>query len=128
MNKRVKLAFSAIFGGAFLIGGMSAFVSALMQQSSKNQLRAELTNEQVYLIGMVAAFHCNVERGFMERDKGRDRLFSLLLESGVDTALLKEPIIQTVGWELSQRLDANCSSSGFDESAEIQRLASAQQR
>ena len=128
MNKRVKLAFSAIFGGAFLIGGMSAFVGALMQQNSSRSPQAALSDAEVHLIGMVAAFHCHVKTGSIERQAGLERLGELMQSGGIDPRLLENNTVQTVGWELSQRLDANCSSSGFDESAEIQRLASAQQR
>ena len=128
MNKRVKLAFSAIFGGAFLIGGMSAFVGALMQQSSTTPSQAELSDAEVHLIGMVAAFHCHAKAGSIDREAGLERLGELIQSSGINPDLIENNTVQTVGWELSQRLDANCSSNGFDEADEIKRLASAQPR
>ena len=128
MNKRVKLAFSAIFGGAFLIGGMSAFVGALMQQNSAPQSQSELSDAEVHLIGMVAAFHCHVKAGSIGQEAGLERLRELIQSSGINPNLIENNTVQTVGWELSQRLDSNCSSNGFDEVNEIRRLASTPRR
>lgn len=128
MQKQLRLIFSLIFGGAFLGVGLFSMVNALLQQNASVQPSTSLSPAEVHLIGMVAAYNCHVSKGTIDRDAGRDKLYQLLVQNGIDTTILNNPTIQTVGWEFAQRLDASCSSKGLDENQEIQRLAAQLQR
>jgi hypothetical protein len=128
MQKKLRLIFSLIFGGAFLSVGLFSMVNALLQQSASRQPSTSLSPAEVHLIRMVAAYNCHVSKGTIDRDAGRDQLYQLLVQNGIDTAILNNPTIQTVGWEFAKRLDDNCSSQGMNEKQEIQQLAAQLQR
>ena len=128
MQKKLRLITTLIFGGSFLSVGLFGMFSALVQQNASVQPGNTLSPAEVHLIGMVAAYNCHVEKGAIDRDAGRDKLYQLLLQNGIDTAILNNPTIQTVGWEFAKRLDDNCSSKGMNEKQEIQQLAAQLQR
>ena len=113
-----RLIFAVVVIGLFSLATVGSLFSVVLKQFTP-----ALTDEEVVVVGYLAAFECQKQNGRISDAQGRGILQDLMQKNGMDVSVLQRPIvIKTAGLYVGS-LDQSCSAGDHDEIKEIRRLA-----
>ena len=113
-----RLIFAVVVIGLFGLATVGSLVSVVLKQFTP-----ALTNEEVVVVGYLAAFQCQKQNGRISDVQGRSILQDLMGKNGMDSSLLQRPIVVKTAGLYVKSLDQSCSAGNRDESKEIRQLS-----
>ena len=113
-----RLVFAVVVIGLFGLATVGSLVSVVFKQFTP-----ALTDEDVVVVGYLAAFQCQKQKGRISDAQGRKILQDLVKGTGMDASVLQRPMVVETADLYAQRLDASCGSGDRDESKEIRQLS-----
>ena len=113
-----RLIFAVVVVGLFGFATVGSLVSVVLKQFTP-----ALTNEEVVVVGYLAAFQCQKQNGRISDVQGRSILQDLMGKNGMDSSLLQRPIVVKTAGLYMKSLDQSCSAGNRDESKEIRQLS-----
>ena len=117
VNKPRRI-FAVVVVGLFGLATVGSLVSVVLKQFTP-----ALTNEEVVVVGYLAAFQCQKQNGRISDVQGRSILQDLMGKNGMDSSLLQRPIVVKTAGLYVKSLDHSCSAGNRDESKEIRQLS-----
>ena len=113
-----RLIFAVVVVGLFGFATVGSLVSVVLKQFTP-----ALTNEEVVVVGYLAAFQCQKQNGRISDVQGRSILQDLMSKNSMDSSLLQRPIVVKTAGLYIKSLDQSCSAGNRDESKEIRQLS-----
>lgn len=113
-----RLIFAVVVIGLFGIATVGSLVSVVLKQFAP-----ALTDEEVVVVGYLAAFQCQKQNGRISDAQGRSILQDLMSENGMNATVLQRPIVVKTADLYVSSLDQSCGVGDRDESMEIRRLS-----
>ena len=113
-----RLIFAVVVVGLFGLATVGSLVSVVLKQFTP-----ALTNEEVVVVGYLAAFQCQKQNGRISDVQGRSILQDLMGKNGMDSSLLQRPIVVKTAGLYVKSLDQSCSAGNRDESKEIRHFS-----
>ena len=107
-----RLIFAVVVIGLFGIATVGSLVSVVFKQFTP-----ALTDEEVVVVGYLAAFQCQKQNGRISDAQ------DLMSENGMDATVLQRPIVVKTADLYVSSLDQSCGAGDRDESMEIRRLS-----
>ena len=104
--------------GLFGIATVGSLVSVVLKQFTP-----ALTDEEVVVVGYLAAFQCQKQNGRISDAQGRSILQDLMSDNGMNATVLQRPIVVKTADLYVSSLDQSCGAGDRDESMEIRRLS-----
>ena len=113
-----RLVFAVVVIGLFGLATVGSLVSVVLKQFTP-----PLTDEDVVVVGYLAAFQCQKQKGRITDAQGRKILQDLVKGSGMDASVLQRPMVVETANLYAQRLDPSCGAGDRDETKEIRQLS-----
>ena len=113
-----RLIFAVVVIGLFGIATVGSLVSVVFEQFTP-----ALTDEEVVVVGYLAAFQCQKQNGRISDAQGRSILQDLMSKNGMDATVLQRPIVVKTADLYVSNLDQSCGAGDRDESMVIRRLS-----
>ena len=113
-----RLVFAVVVIGLFGLATVGSLVSVVLKQFTP-----ALTDEDVVVVGYLAAFQCQKQKGRITDAQGRKILQDLVKGSGMDASVLQRPMVVETADLYAQRLDPSCGAGDRDETKEIRQLS-----
>lgn len=113
-----RLVFAVVVIGLFGLATVGSLVSVVLKQFTP-----PLTDEDVVVVGYLAAFQCQKQKGRITDAQGRKILQDLVKGSGMDASVLQRPMVVETADLYAQRLDPSCGAGDRDETKEIRQLS-----
>ena len=113
-----RLIFAVVVVGLFGFATVGSLVSVVLKQFTP-----ALTDEEVVVVGYLAAFQCQKQNGRISDVQGRSILQDLMGKNGMDSSLLQRPIVVKTAGLYVKSLDQSCSAGNRDESKEIRHFS-----
>ena len=113
-----RLIFAVVVVGLFGLATVGSLVSVVLKQFTP-----ALTDEEVVVVGYLAAFQCQKQNGRISDVQGRSILQDLMSKNGMDSSILQRPIVVKTAGLYVKSLDQSCSAGHLDESKEIRLLS-----
>ena len=118
-----RLIFAVVVIGLFSLATVGSLFSVVLKQFTP-----ALTDEEVVVVGYLAAFECQKQNGRISDAQGRGILQDLMQKNGMDVSVLQRPIvIKTAGLYVGS-LDQSCSAGDRNESRKFGDLQSELER
>ena len=116
INKK-RLFFASVVGSLLvlpvvigLFSGLAAFLSPPLPQ------------DKVFVVGLLAAFQCQVKQGRMTSERGGEILSQVARKNQLDPSVLQSRLLVNLANLYSQKLNPDCSKNVANEAEEIQRI------
>ena len=113
-----RLVFAVVVIGLFGLATVGSLVSVVLKQFTP-----PLTDEDVVVVGYLAAFQCQKQKGRITDAQGRKILQDLVKGNGMDASILQRPMVVETADLYAQRLDPSCGAGDRDETKEIRQLS-----
>ena len=113
-----RLVFAVVVIGLFGLATVGSLVSVVLKQFTP-----PLTDEDVVVVGYLAAFQCQKQKGRITDAQGRKILQDLVKGSGMDASVLQRPMVVETADLYAERLDSSCGAGDRDETKEIRQLS-----
>ena len=113
-----RLVFAVVVIGLFGLATVGSLISVVLKQFTP-----VLTNEEVVVVGYLAAFQCQKQKGRITDAQGRKILQDLVKGNGMDASILQRPMVVKTADLYAQSLDESCGSGDRDEGKEIRQLS-----
>ena len=113
-----RLAFAVVVIGLFGLATVGSLISVVLKQFTP-----ALTDEDVVVVGYLAAFQCQKQQGRITDAQGRKILQNLVKGNGMDASILQRPMVVKTADFYAQSLDESCGSGDRDEVKEIRQLS-----
>ena len=113
-----RLVFAVVVIGLFGLATVGSLVSVVLKQFTP-----ALTDEDVVVVGYLAAFQCQKQKGRLTDAQGRKILQDLVKGNGMDASVLQRPMVVKTADLYAQSLDESCGSGDRDEGKEIRQLS-----
>ena len=114
-NKR--LFFASVVGSLLVLPVVIGLFSGLASFFSP-----PLPRDKVFVVGLLAAFQCQVKQGRMTPKKGSEILSQVARANQLDPSVLQSRLLVNLANLYSKKLNSDCSKSVANESEEIQRI------
>ena len=113
-----RLVFAVVVIGLFGLATVGSLISVVLKQFTP-----ALTDEDVVVVGYLAAFQCQKQQGRITDAQGRKILQNLVKGNGMDASILQRPMVVKTADLYAQSLDESCGSGDRDEGKEIRQLS-----
>lgn len=113
-----RLVFAVVVIGLFGLATVGSLISVVLKQFTP-----ALTDEDVVVVGYLAAFQCQKQQGRITDAQGRKILQDLVKGNGMDASILQRPMVVKTADFYAQSLDESCGSGDRDEVKEIRQLS-----
>ena len=113
-----RLVFAVVVIGLFGLATVGSLISVVLKQFTP-----ALTDEDVVVVGYLAAFQCQKQQGRITDAQGRKILQNLVKGNGMDASILQRPMVVKTADFYAQSLDESCGSGDHDEVKEIRQLS-----
>ena len=113
-----RLVFAVVVIGLFGLATVGSLISVVLKQFTP-----ALTDEDVVVVGYLAAFQCQKQQGRITDAQGRKILQNLVKGNGMDASILQRPMVVKTADFYAQSLDESCGSGDRDEVKEIRQLS-----
>ena len=113
-----RLVFAVVVIGLFGLATVGSLISVVLKQFTP-----ALTDEDVVVVGYLAAFQCQKQKGRITDAQGRKILQDLVKGNGMDASILQRPMVVKTADLYAQSLDESCGSGDRDEGKEIRQLS-----
>ena len=113
-----RLVFAVVVIGLFGLATVGSLISVVLKQFTP-----ALTDEDVVVVGYLAAFQCQKQQGRITDAQGRKILQDLVKGNGIDASILQRPMVVKTADLYAQSLDESCGSGDRDEGKEIRQLS-----
>ncbi len=113
-----RLVFAVVVIGLFGLATVGSLISVVLKQFTP-----ALTDEDVVVVGYLAAFQCQKQQGRITDAQGRKILQDLVKGNGMDASILQRPMVVKTADLYAQSLDESCGSGDRDEGKEIRQLS-----
>lgn len=113
-----RLVFAVVVIGLFGLATVGSLISVVLKQFTP-----ALTDEDVVVVGYLAAFQCQKQQGRITDVQGRKILQDLVKGNGMDASILQRPMVVKTADLYAQSLDESCGSGDRDEGKEIRQLS-----
>ena len=113
-----RLVFAVVVIGLFGLATVGSLISVVLKQFTP-----ALTDEDVVVVGYLAAFQCQKQQGRITDVQGRKILQDLVKGNGMDASILQRPMVVKTADFYAQSLDESCGSGDRDEVKEIRQLS-----
>ena len=115
--KKKRLFFASVVGSLLVLPVVTGLFSGLAAF-----LSPPLPEDQVFVVGLLAAFQCQVKQGRMTSERGGEILSQVARKNQLDPSVLQSRLLVNLANSYSQRLNPDCSKSVVNEGEEIQRI------
>ena len=116
INKK-RFFFASVVGGLLALPVFIGLFSGLATFFSP-----PLPEDQVFVVGLLAAFQCQVKYGRMTPEKGGEILSKVARANQLDPSVLESPLLVNLANLYSQKLNPDCSKSVVSEAEKIQEI------
>ena len=113
-----RLVFAVVVIGLFGLATVGSLISVVLKQFTP-----ALTDEEVVVVGYLAAFQCQKQKGRITDAQGRKILQDLVKGNGMDASVLQRPMVVKTADLYAQSLDESCGAGNRDEDKEIRQLS-----
>ena len=113
-----RLVFAVVVIGLFGLATVGSLVSVVLKQFTP-----ALTDEDVVVVGYLAAFQCHKQKGRITDAQGRKILHDLFKGNGMDASVLQRPMVVKTADLYAQSLDESCGAGDRAEGKEIRQLS-----
>ena len=113
-----RLVFAVVVIGLFGLATVGSLISVVLKQFTP-----ALTDEEVVVVGYLAAFQCQKQKGRITDAQGRKILQDLVKGNGMDARVLQRPMVVKTADLYTQSLDESCGAGNRDEDKEIRQLS-----
>ncbi len=113
-----RLVFAVVVIGLFGLATVGSLIRVVLKQFTP-----ALTDEDVVVVGYLAAFQCQKQQGRITDVQGRKILQDLVKGNGMDASILQRPMVVKTADLYAQSLDESCGSGDRDEGKEIRQLS-----
>ena len=113
-----RLVFAVVVIGLFGLATVGSLISVVLKQFTP-----ALTDEDVVVVGYLAAFQCQKQQGRITDVQGQKILQDLVKGNGMDASILRRPMVVKTADLYAQSLDESCGSGDRDEGKEIRQLS-----
>ena len=113
-----RLVFAVVVIGLFGLATVGSLISVVLKQFTP-----ALTDEDVVVVGYLAAFQCQKQKGRITDAQGRKILQDLVKGDGMDASVLQRPMVVKTADLYAQSLDESCGTGDRDEDKEIRQLS-----
>ena len=113
-----RLVFAVVVIGLFALATVGSLISVVLKQFTP-----ALTDEDVVVVGYLAAFQCQKQQGRITDAQGRKILQDLVKGNGIDASILQRSMVVKTADLYAQSLDESCGSGDRDEGKEIRQLS-----
>ena len=113
-----RLVFAVVVIGLFGLATVGSLISVVLKQFTP-----ALTDEDVVVVGYLAAFQCQKQQGRITDVQGQKILQDLVKGNGMDASILQRPMVVKTADLYAQSLDESCGSGDRDEGKEIRQLS-----